>query len=79
MATAVVSGMVVMALEANASGALNRWQDYQTTLKRTERTAFVAPPPLTSNAIKAMLQFSATPIHDDTACPTARCSRAPAW
>jgi serine protease AprX len=65
MATAVVSGMVVMAIEANASGALKRWQDYQITLKKSQRTTFVPPPELTSNAIKAMLQFSATPIHDE--------------
>jgi serine protease AprX len=69
MATGVVSGLVAVAIEANVYGAQQRWQDLQTSLKKSQRTAFVPPPPLTSNALKAMLQFSATPLHNALGVP----------
>ena len=65
MATAVVSGLVALAMDANHVGAQQRWEDYQNSLKRNQRGSFAAPPALTSNAIKALLQYSATPLHDD--------------
>lgn len=65
MATGVVSGLVALMLEANQWGAYMRWNALQETLRRNQRFDFVAPPPLTPNAIKAMLQYSATPLADD--------------
>ncbi len=64
MATAVVSGLVAVILEANRSGAEQRWQDYQNSLRRIQRDPFQAPPVLTANAVKALLEYSATPIRD---------------
>jgi serine protease AprX len=64
MATAVVSGLVAVMFEANRAGAEQRWQDYQNSLKRNQRDPFVAPAALTANAVKALLEYSATPIHD---------------
>jgi serine protease AprX len=61
MATGVVSGLVALAFEANQSGAYQRWL----AEKRNQRGAFTAPPALTSNTIKAMLQYSATPLRGD--------------
>jgi hypothetical protein len=52
-------------MDANHVGAQQRWEDYQNSLKRNQRGSFAAPPALTSNAIKALLQYSATPLHDD--------------
>jgi serine protease AprX len=60
MATGVVSGLVALVIEANQSGAQQRWQDE----KRNQRGTFTTPPALSSNAIKALLQYSATPLHD---------------
>jgi serine protease AprX len=63
MATGVVSGLVAIMIEAHDYGAYQRYQSSGTyTYKMT--TAYVAPPPLTPNAIKAMLQYSATPLRD---------------
>ena len=64
MATAVVSGLTAIMLEANQLGASQRWQDYQATLPRGKRTEFSGAAPLTANAVKAMLQYSATTLRD---------------
>jgi serine protease AprX len=69
MATAVVSGVVAVAIEANRTGAQQRWQTAQEALKRNERGSFDAPPDLTSNAIKALLEYSATPLRDEDGRP----------
>jgi len=66
MATGVVSGLAAIMIEANQWGAYMRWSALQETLRRNERFDYVAPPLLTANAIKAMLQYSATPIADDS-------------
>jgi serine protease AprX len=58
MATGVVSGLVALMLEAN---------DYHRLL-RTYRGE-PAGPVLTANAVKAMLQYSATPLRDDGGNP----------
>lgn len=58
MAAAVVSGMVAVMLDANAYSAWARWNAIEGT-----KPPYVAPAPLTANAVKAMLQFSATPLH----------------
>jgi len=52
-------------IEANRFAAEQRWQQYQDSLKRNQRVPFPGAPALSSNAIKAMLQYSATRIHDD--------------
>ena len=62
MATGVASGVVAVMLEANRWGALARWT---AEMLKGNRTPWVAPPYLTSNAVKAMLQYSATPLADD--------------
>jgi serine protease AprX len=59
MATGVVSGMVAVMLEAQQAGASYR---YEATKTRT--SIYTAPPALTPNALKAMLQYTATPLHD---------------
>ncbi len=64
MATGVVSGLAAIMIDANQSGAQQRWQDYENTLKRNQRGSFEAPPTLTSNAVKALLQYSATPLRN---------------
>jgi serine protease AprX len=64
MATGVVSGLVAIMVEANEYGGYQRWYQTQSGLRRNQKTAFVAPPSLTSNAIKALLQYTATRIHD---------------
>jgi serine protease AprX len=66
MATGVVSGLVAVMIEANQYAGYQRSQQAQAGLKGFLKISFVAPPPLTSNAIKAMLQYSATEIHDGT-------------
>lgn len=65
MAAGVVSGLAAVMIDANHSAARQRWDEYQTSLRRNQRTSFSAPPALTGNAIKALLQYSATPLHDD--------------
>jgi serine protease AprX len=57
MATAVVSGAVAQMIDAHAYGAWARWNATD-----GPKTPYVAPPALTTNALKAMLQFSATPL-----------------
>jgi serine protease AprX len=64
MATGVVSGLVALMLDANRGGAEQRWLDYESSLKRNQRSSLVAPPALTANAVKALLEYSATPLHD---------------
>jgi serine protease AprX len=64
MATGVVSGLIAVLIESNNHGAYTRWQDIQATLKRNQRTAFPGVPALTPNAIKAMLQYTATPLRN---------------
>jgi serine protease AprX len=65
MAAGVVSGVAALMIEANQSGARQRWDVYQNSLRKNLRTAFQPPPVLSGNAIKALLQYSATPLHDD--------------
>ena len=65
MATGVVSGLVAVMLEANSYGAYQRWQTYQDSLRPKERTSWAGVPQLTPNAVKAMLQYTATPLNDD--------------
>ena len=64
MATAVVSGVVALMIEASERGSYERWQKAQIDLRRNLRTEYGGAPPLTPNAIKAMLQYSATPLRD---------------
>jgi serine protease AprX len=65
MATAVVSGLAAVMTDANQAAARQRWDAYQDSLKRNQRGSFAAPPALTANAIKALLQYSATPLRND--------------
>ena len=64
MATAVVSGLTAVMLEANNYAASQRWQEDQATLPKGKRTDFTGTTPLTANAVKAMLQYSATRLRD---------------
>ena len=64
MATAVVSGLVAVMLEANNYAAQQRWDAAQSYLLRKDRLPFTGAPRLSANAIKAMLQYSATPLRD---------------
>jgi serine protease AprX len=61
MAAGVVSGIVVAMLEANNYGGYLRWQ-YAPVTRRPAYYAGV--PTLTANAVKALLQYSATPLRD---------------
>jgi len=61
MATGVVSGLVAAMIEANQYAAYQRYQSLTKSLKKV--TPFVAPV-MTPNTIKAMLQYSATPLHN---------------
>jgi serine protease AprX len=63
MATGVVSGLVALMIEAHDYGAYQRYQSSGTYKKNN---TYVVPPALTPNAIKAMLQYSATPLRDDS-------------
>ena len=63
MATAVVSGQVALMAESNSYGAYQRWQQQQANLRWYRRSEYAGAPALTPNAIKAMLQYSATPLH----------------
>jgi serine protease AprX len=60
MATAVVSGLVAVMMEAHDAYVAQRYDNLSAKQKRT----WVTPPLLTPNAIKAMLQYSATPLRD---------------
>ena len=66
MATAVVSGLVAVMIEANEYAAQQR---YQTSGRLKKLAPYVPPPALTPNAIKAMLQYSATPLRDAAGVP----------
>ena len=63
MATGVVSGLVAIMIETHDYAAYQRYQSSGTYKKSN---LYVAPPPLSPNAIKAMLQYSATPLRDET-------------
>jgi serine protease AprX len=69
MATGVVAGLAALMIEANQWGAYSRWSAYQESLHRNQRTSWTAPPVLTANAIKAMLQYSATAVRDANGVP----------
>ena len=56
MATAVVSGLAAVVLDANATGARNR------AGLAAFGSAYVPPPALTPHAVKAILQYTATPL-----------------
>lgn len=62
MATALVSGLVALMTESNSYGAYQRWQQAQANLWWYQRSEYGGAPALTPNAIKAMLQYSATPL-----------------
>ena len=63
MATAVVSGLVAVMIEANDYAAQQR---YQSSGRLKKLAPYIPPPPLTPNMIKAMLQYSATPLRDSS-------------
>jgi serine protease AprX len=69
MAAALVSGLVAVMIEANHYGAYQRWQAVQETLRRNQRTEYTGGPALTANALKAMLQYSATPLRNGEGLP----------
>jgi serine protease AprX len=69
MATAVVSGLTAVMLEANNVAASQRWQEYQSTLPKGRRTDYTGTTPLTANAVKAMLQYSATRLRNENGAP----------
>jgi serine protease AprX len=62
MATGVVSGLVAAMIEAHDYAAQQRFES--SLSGRLKKLVYEAPPALTPNAIKAMLQFSATPLRD---------------
>jgi hypothetical protein len=62
MASGVVSGLIAVMIEAHDYAAQDRYNNLSNRQKRL--TPYVPPPALTSNAIKAMLQYSATPLRD---------------
>jgi serine protease AprX len=62
MATAVVSGLVAVMIEANDYAARQRYDSLSGKVRR--HLSYTPPPALTPNAIKAMLQYSATPLRD---------------
>jgi serine protease AprX len=59
MATGVVSGLVAIMIEAHDYAAEQR---YQSSGRLKKLAPYVPPPALTPNAVKAMLQYSATPL-----------------
>jgi Subtilase family len=61
MATGVVSGLVAVMIETHDYAAEQR---YSLSGRLKKLAPYVPPPALTPNAIKAMLQYSATPLHD---------------
>jgi serine protease AprX len=69
MATGVVSGLAALLIEANAFAAQQRWEAYQDSLRRKDRTPWPGAPALTPNAVKAMLQYTATPLRDENGLP----------
>jgi serine protease AprX len=65
MSTGVVSGLVALMLETNRYGAYERAKLLYGG-KYMNSGQWVPPPYPTANAIKAMLQYSATRLHDDS-------------
>ena len=61
MATGVVSGLVAAMIEAHDFASQQR---HESSVTGRLKKDYVAPPALTPNAIKAMLQYSATPLRD---------------
>jgi serine protease AprX len=61
MATGVVSGLIAVMIESHDYGSLQR---YTSSGKLKKLAPYIPPPPMTPNAIKAMLQYSATPLRD---------------
>jgi len=68
MATGVVSGLVATMLEVSRYGASQRATDLYGG-RFVSSGQWVPPPYPTVNAIKAMLEYSATPLHDDLGAP----------
>ena len=68
MATGVVSGLVATMLEVSRFGAIQRATDLYGS-KYVNSGSWTPPPYPTVNAIKAMLEYSATPLHDDYGVP----------
>lgn len=66
MATAVVSGLAAVMMEAHDYGAQQR---YQSSWKNRKLSWYVPPPLLTPNDVKMMLQYSATPLRDANGLP----------
>jgi serine protease AprX len=64
MATGVVSGLVALMVEAHDAAAVDKYEAMSPGHSR-KSGPFVPPPALTPNAIKAMLQYSATPLRND--------------
>jgi serine protease AprX len=62
MATGVVTGLITAMIEAHDYAAQQR---YTSSGKLKKLAPYVPPPALTPNAIKAMLQYSATPLRDE--------------
>jgi serine protease AprX len=63
MATGVVSGLVAVMIETHDYAAYQRYQQ-SSSKGKGKKAAYAPPPALTPNAIKAMLQYSATPLED---------------
>jgi serine protease AprX len=63
MATGVVSGLIAVMIETHDWAAHQRWQNTSSKGKG-KKAVYVPPPALTPNAIKAMLQYSATPLRN---------------
>ena len=61
MATGVVTGLVAVMIEAHEYAAR---ESYNALSNREKRFVSYVPPVLSPNAIKAMLQYSATPLRD---------------
>ena len=64
MAAAVVSGVVALMLDANAYASWARWNAIE-----GPKPDYVPAPSLTANAVKAMLQYTATPLVDGSGVP----------
>ena len=65
MSTAVVSGLVALMLETNRYGAYQRASQLYGG-KYMSSGQWIPPSYPTANAVKAMLQYSATRLHDDS-------------
>ena len=69
MATGVVSGLTAVMLEANNAAALSALAGLPGHAARGKRTDYAGTAPLTANAVKAMLQYSATTLRDANGAP----------